>query len=67
MLRVPHRRTGFPRGARPGNTQTLKHGMKAASTLARRKTVNKLLREARKLIREAEIGRTPQGPSDRDR
>jgi hypothetical protein len=51
--RPPHRRTGKPPGARPGNQQTLKHGLWSAAYVAHRAVVTKAIREANRLAREA--------------
>jgi hypothetical protein len=48
-----HVKTGRPVGVPRGNANALRHGMDSASTLARRKEVNAILRAARRLIREA--------------
>jgi hypothetical protein len=51
-VRVPHCRTGRPRGAKPGNTQTVKHGLRRATFVEHRRTVVAAIREARALVRE---------------
>jgi hypothetical protein len=50
-VRKPHRRTGKPPGAKPGNQQTLKHGLWSAKFVAHRAVVTTALREARRLAR----------------
>ena len=52
-VRVPHCRTGRPPGARPGNTQTVKHGLKSAAMIENRRAFAAMLRAARQAIREA--------------
>jgi hypothetical protein len=47
-----HVRTGRPPGARPGNTQTVKHGLRRAAFLDHRRMVVATIREAREAIRE---------------
>jgi hypothetical protein len=47
-----HVRTGRPPGARPGNTQTVKHGLRRAAFVAHRKAVAAVIREALALMRE---------------
>jgi hypothetical protein len=47
-----HVRTDRPPGARPGNTQTVKHGLKTAAMIENRRTFATLIREARALMRE---------------
>jgi hypothetical protein len=48
----PHRRTGRPPGAKPGNTQTVKHGLRRAVFVEHRRAVVAMIREARALVRE---------------
>jgi hypothetical protein len=52
-VRVPHRRTGKPRGARPGNAQTVKHGLKTAAMIENRRAYVALMKAAREAIRDA--------------
>jgi hypothetical protein len=52
LVRKPHRRTGKPPGARPGNTQALKHGLTTAAFRVRRAAVTKAIREANRLARD---------------
>jgi hypothetical protein len=47
-----HVRTGRPPGAKPGNTQTVKHGLRRAAFVEHRKLVTMAIREARALVRE---------------
>ena len=51
-VRRPHRRTGRPPGAKPGNTQTVKHGLKSAVMIENRRTFAALMRAARQALRE---------------
>jgi hypothetical protein len=50
--RPPHRRTGRPPGAKPGNQQTLKHGLKSAAHVGHRALVSRAIREANRLARD---------------
>ena len=59
-----HIRTGRRRGAPLGNTHNLKHGLRSAAAIERRKTVAGLVRAARALMREvAGRDRVPEGPA----
>jgi hypothetical protein len=53
--RLPHRRTGRPPGARPGNQQTLKHGLTTAAFRAHRHVITAAIREARRLARDLAV------------
>jgi hypothetical protein len=48
--------TGRPPGAPKGSANACRTGVHSSAAVANRKTVNRLLREARKLIREAGRG-----------
>jgi hypothetical protein len=48
----PHVRTGRPPGARPGNTQTVKHGLKTAAMIENRRAFVALMKATRQAIRE---------------
>jgi hypothetical protein len=47
-----HVKTGRPPGAKPGNIQTVKHGLRRAAFVAHRRAVVAVIREARALLRE---------------
>ena len=57
----PHRRTGKPPGAKPGNQQTLKHGLWSAKYVAHRAAVTRAIREAKRLARETVKERRKDG------
>jgi hypothetical protein len=46
-----HVRTGRPKGAPLGSAHAFKHGLRSAAAVARRKTVAKIIREARALMK----------------
>jgi hypothetical protein len=48
-----HVRTGRPQGAKIGNTQTVKHGLKTAAMFENRRTYVALTKAAREAIRAA--------------
>jgi hypothetical protein len=48
-----HVRTGRPRGARPGNTNALKHGRQSRAHIERRRALMTLLRQAREAVAKA--------------
>jgi hypothetical protein len=53
-VRRPHRRTGRPPGPKKGSANAFKHGLASAAAVANRKAFAALMREARRLIREAD-------------
>jgi hypothetical protein len=53
QARIPHRRTGRPRGGKPGNLNAFKDGRNSAAALASRRAFNALMCEARRMLREA--------------
>jgi hypothetical protein len=53
-VRIPHRRTGRPRGGKPGNVNALKHGLDSAAALAHRRAFAAMLREVRAAIKAAD-------------
>ena len=51
-VRVPHRRTGRPRGPPKGSANAFKHGLRRAAFVEHRRAAVAMVREAKALVRE---------------